>query len=125
MSELIVVCQTCGQKIEAGHLGIDTAALAAYRAAMEEWETNHPDGADLMDLVIGGPELVRWVTHCEECEPNTCGYCIEVAQLRTYKDLIKWTAHLMEKTWLADTDWRILLQDVAAGQDQRVREVAK
>lgn len=124
MSRIQLICQMCWRQVEQGHLGVDTVALTTYREALKEWQDNHPDGADLMDLVMGGPELVKWAIHCEECESNACGYCIASGQLRTYKDLVRWTAHLMEKSWLADTDWRFLLQDVAAGKDRRIREVA-
>lgn len=123
MSQLIAVCQVCWTQIEHGHLGIDTQALTAYRAAVEEWKAANPGDAGTLGSLLDHPEQVSWVTHCERCEPNTCGYCIQVAELRTHRDLIRWTSHLMGKAWLADTDWDELLEKVAAGTDTRLREV--
>lgn len=122
MPSLIAVCQVCSTRIERGHLGIDTTALNAYREAVEEWKAANPGDAGTMASLLEHPEQVPWVTHCERCEPNTCGYCIQVDELETYQDLIRWTSHLMGKSWLADTDWDELLEKVAAGTDTRLRE---
>lgn len=122
MQELIAVCQICATRIKVGHLGIDTAALHTYRDAVEAWKAANPGDAGTMGSLMDYPEQVSWVTHCERCEPNTCGYCIQVAELRTYQDLIKWTSHLMDKSWLASTDWSQLLEQVAAGTDPRLRK---
>lgn len=121
MSQLQLVCQLCWRPIEHGHLGIDTQALHTYRDAVEEWKAANPGDAGTMGSLLDHPEQVPWVTHCDRCEPNTCGYCIQVDELRTYQDLVRWTAHLMEKSWLASTDWSELLEKVAAGTDKRLR----
>lgn len=124
MQELTVVCQTCGKIVEQGHLGVDVGAVAAYRQAVNEWNALNPGGAGTLGSLMEHPEQVAWTAHCEACEPNTCGYCIQADQLRTYKDLARWSAHLMGKTWLDATDWDELLEQVVAGKDKRVREVA-
>lgn len=127
MSRLQLVCQVCWQPIEFGHLGIDTAAVAAYQAA-EAARKARPAGDEPDDALSTTLEPLTWVTHCEGCEdrlPNTCGYCIQVSQLRTYKDLVRWTGHLMGKTWFAATDWNHMLEEVAEGRDRRFREVAR
>lgn len=123
MSRLQLVCQACWQPIEHGHLGIDTQVIAAYQAA-EAARGKVESADDLLDSVTAGPAAPQWVTHCETCEPNTCGYCIEADQLRTYKDLVRWTGHLMGKTWFASSDWNHMLEQITAGQDRRFREVA-
>ena len=123
MSQLIFICQACGTPIENlhGHLGIDVTALAEYRAAAREWDAANPDGSGTMASLLDHPAQVTWTTHHEACEPNTCGYCIQVDQIRDLKSLIKWTAHLMGKAWLADSDWDHLLEKIADGTDSRVR----
>lgn len=123
MSRLQVLCQVCWQPIERGHLGIDTQKVAAFQAA-EAARGKVETADDLLETLKAGPEVPQWMTHCGRCEPNTCGYCIEVSQLRTYKDLVRWTAHLMGKTWFAVTDWDHMLDGIARGQDRRFREVA-
>lgn len=126
MSRLQLVCQVCWQPIEFGHLGIDTAAVAKYQAA-EAARKAQPAG-DEPDDALSALEPLTWVTHCEGCEDglsNTCGYCIQVSQLRTYKDLVRWTGHLMGKTWFAATDWNHMLEKIAEGRDRRFREVSR
>lgn len=122
MSELIAICAACNHPVGAGrgHLGIDMQALRTYREAAEQWNADHPE-ASTMAALLHHPELVSWVVHHETCEPNTCGYCIPVAEISTFKGLIKWTGHLMEKAWLTDTDWNSLLTDAADGTDKRLR----
>jgi hypothetical protein len=125
MSQLIATCQICGTRIESGHLGINTVALGEYREAVEQWNAANPVGAGTLgSLIDDHPEQVPWETHCDQCEPNTCGYCIQVDELRTAQDLLRWTSHLMGKAWLASTDWDELLEKVAAGTDTRLREVS-
>ncbi len=122
MSRLQLICQICWRPIEQGHLGIDTAVIADYQAA-EAARTASPAEGESLEALLADPEPPTWVTHCEGCEPNTCGYCIQVSQLRTYKDLLRWTGHLMGKTWFAASDWNHMLEEVAEGRDRRFREV--
>lgn len=121
MSQLTLICQTCGKP--AGHLGVDVGAVVVYRQAVNEWMAANPGGVGTMDSLMDHPEQVPWTAHCDACEPNTCGYCIQGDELRTYKDLVRWTGHLMGKSWLDATDWDELLEKVAAGTDKRLCEV--
>lgn len=122
MPKLVLICQSCRSPITIGHLGVDIGALAGYRAAVEQWEADNP-GAGPMGALLDLPEQVAWQAHCEKCDPHACGYSIQSAELATYKGLLKWTAHLMGKAWLADTDWDELLEQVVDGTDERLREV--
>lgn len=124
MSQLQLICQTCRRPIEEGHLGIDTQAVATYQAAAAAWEAAHGDAGTLDDLLTH-PEGPEWTAHCAACEPNTCGYCIQAGELTTYKGLVKWTAHLMGKTWFAATDWDHMLESLVHGTDTRIREVSR
>lgn len=122
MRQLTLICQTCGKPIDEGHLGIDTQPVTAYEAAAVAWEAEHGDAGPLAELLTH-PEEPQWAAHCEACEPDTCGYCIQAGELATYKGLIKWTAHLMGKSWFAHTDWDDMLEKLTHGTDRRIREV--
>lgn len=130
MSEpLLWTCDECGKPVTDGDgwVTIDYAELNAYRDATADWEKAHPTPehglrcfslTDLMEL----PDPVRWHVWHRACDPNidSCDYCIDVERIRTAAQILKWTAHLMEKTWLPDTTWRDLLR----GQAERLRKAA-
>lgn len=48
-----------------------------------------------------------WAAHHDNClpDPDDIGYEIDVDQLRTVPYLLRWTLHLAEKTWYADSGW--------------------
>ncbi len=70
-----------------------------------------------MHDLLAFPEEVRWQANHEECDPARDGshYRIPAFKLRTRADLLDWTAHVMEKTWLPSTDWRDLLREARKG----------
>ena len=59
-------------------------------------------GSDLPDI---GP--VRWETYHFDCDPDIDDnlYGVDVARCRTQGHLLSWTAHLMGKRWIRDTNW--------------------
>ncbi|MFD1546945.1 hypothetical protein [Nonomuraea guangzhouensis] len=105
-------------------MGIDTQVIAEYQAAMAGRKAIESAGEFVEDL-LAGPVEPAWTAHCNACESNTCGYTIESGDLRTYKDLVKWTAHLMGKTWFAATGWDHMLESLIQGTDTRIREVSR
>lgn len=122
MSELAAMCGECKTPIGAGegHLGIDVLALAAYRAAAAEWQAANPSGVGTMGSLLDHPEQVPWKLHHFRCEASPCGYGISVEEITSFKSLVKWTAHLMGKGWLGETDWDELLEQVAEGAGDRL-----
>jgi predicted GIY-YIG superfamily endonuclease len=60
-------------------------------------------GAELMEL----PDAARWRVHHADCDPDPDGqdYHFDVARADTHEKLLSWTAHLLEKTWIQDTNW--------------------
>jgi hypothetical protein len=53
-------------------------------------------------------------------------YEIGAERISTWRQLIWWTAHLMEKSWFPLSDWDDLLRELTdGGQPQRIRIVAK
>jgi hypothetical protein len=62
------------------------------------------------------PAHWRAVHESEQCDPryvdsDSVDYCVPVKEVRTWQGLIEWTAQLMERTWLQDTDWDAFLRE--------------
>jgi predicted GIY-YIG superfamily endonuclease len=60
-------------------------------------------GAELLAL----PDAARWAVHHRDCDPvpDSVDYHFDVGRADTYEKLLSWTAHLLEKDWLTDTNW--------------------
>lgn len=57
-------------------------------------------GLSLMDFV----EL-KWVASHNKCSGDDDHYYIPLSEFTCVDDLLTWTAHLMGKSWFADSDW--------------------
>ncbi|ASU83557.1 hypothetical protein CDO52_12845 [Nocardiopsis gilva YIM 90087] len=100
MDQLIAICGICRTQIPAND-GVVSADLADLNGSNE-------DG------------FARWrVTH-RGCHPNldALTYGIELQQISTACQLLVWTAHMSEKTWLPKTDWMELVR--TAGETGRL-----
>ena len=76
-----------------------------------QWDEKHPgDGWSLADYATR-PGPARWKVWHSSCDPNSegDGYSIGIHRIQTPMDVVGWSAHLMEKTWLPDTDWKEVL----------------
>ncbi len=123
---LVWSCDECGKPIAngAGWITIRYSEIGAFRRAEAEWEKRHPDSwapinlGDLFDF----PEPVRWHVWHRRCDPDvgSTDYAIDIERIRTVPQLLEWSSHLMEKTWLPSTTWK----DVLRGQANRLREAA-
>lgn len=117
------VCDVCGLDITAeqdGHVYTRSDDEARFRRETDEHAEKHPEtmgrfsvysGTALMDL----PDPIHWhVAHLEcDPEPDRTDYWIGVGDLGTFRQVTRWTAHLLEKSWLDDTDWRELIGRLA------------
>lgn len=114
-------CVHCGQPINDGtsYLWLDTRACARAEEATQAWKEEHPgpfiNGGD---FIFGLPDLVPWETRHHDCgeDPGLNGYLIDIAELRTDKQLHDWTLHLMQKDWLQHTDWTPLMKRKMRGR---------
>lgn len=130
MVELEFICDLCGWPVDNGHgsLYVSFAELREHRHAMAEWKKASGPGLALsVAEILQLPGPVPWRIHHDSCRPagNGDGYHIDVDHVRTWRALIKWTAHLMEKRWLPDTNWRVLLGNAADARDRRIVELTK
>lgn len=112
--ELRWVCDGCRQEALFGYIEVDHNEIGRFQHAKAKWEQAHP-GMVSIDELIEYPDPARWRVWHPDCDPNPEGgstYSIEVRRLRTFADLVDWTAHLMEKNWLVYTNWDDLLRSL-------------
>ena len=132
MSDLTLICETCLFPIARGKgsVYVRTGDLRDYREAMHEWREAHPDGSavDLIELVDDFPEDIHWRTGHDACRDDHDEGCYEIDDelIASWGALAHWTAHLMSKNWLGDSDWDELLREVAGEvPPRRIRVAAR
>lgn len=123
-ADLVLICHLCRESIEGdtGALRVTFAELAEHRQREAEWKASHAgELVDLTDMLLA-PEDVHWRAYHDRCDPDfeQSSYQIDAMKLRTWRDLARWTAHLMGKNWFPFTDWDDLLRE-AAGEWRAVR----
>lgn len=116
MPDLQAICDGCLTVIAdgEGHVWTDRhiAEKTSRKARGEDtsWMDDEPL-ADAADLLVVGEQGVAWhVTHtgCAPAMPSWA-YAIPVERITTWPAFLHWTAHLMDKGWLAATDWAELI----------------
>ncbi|MER6319275.1 hypothetical protein ABT237_36805 [Streptomyces sp. NPDC001581] len=123
-AELDLICDGCRRPIadDDGYLWVDTAEVRRTEEAVRAWEEERTDAVDGSlsfsgDDIFGYPGKVRWRAHHALCDPapGEGAYDIPAAKIRSWEQLLDWTAHLMEKSWLLHTDWDDFLRGVHRG----------
>lgn len=124
--ELDFICDTCGLPVEDGDgaLYVRFADIREHQRASKEWEsTRSADGLMDMPTLLMMPRSIPWLIHHDACaSADTDVYDISVEQVRTWRRLLAWTAHLMDKTWLPSTNWPAVIGDAAEGRSSRIAE---
>ncbi|MET9513448.1 hypothetical protein ABZX62_34240 [Streptomyces flavidovirens] len=130
--DLALICDGCSKPItdDAGYLWVDNREVSRTEHAFRKWEAEHTDAIDGSLSFTGGaifdiPEKVRWQVHHATCDPapDASSYDIPATKIRSWAELLEWTAHLMEKSWLTHTDWQDILRGVHTS-DRRLVTVA-
>lgn len=116
--QIVWLCNVCGDPIEngQGYLEVDLRAVFRVEAWWREHRQNNPQGKPVdIDALLSGPEPVRWLAHHADCDsdPDYSGYWFDIHRARTHAQLLNWTAHLMEKSWLEYTNWSDLIRRLA------------
>lgn len=126
--ELVAVCDVCRRPVEAGRgfLRVTFAAMEAYRAQAAEWKRTHGDVSTVGE-VLSYPEEARWSPFHTGCDPakGLSAYQIDAGELETWRGLTRWTALLMAKQWLPETDWGHLLEETVSGEGGRLVAAAR
>lgn len=123
---LVWPCDICSAPIDDndGYLTMSYAELHNYRAAVKAHDDRmaaaHPEWENGWRIYSLGelydwPPRVAWQAFHGACDPDpeSSDYWIGVERLRTPRALIGWCAHLGEKKWLVDTNWRQILHRFA------------
>lgn len=112
-SRFIWNCCECDQDIASDgyvQLGCTGPELAEIERAYREYEERRRarnswvvDIADLFRL----PKRAPWQAVHKDCDllGDKSPYWIEAGHMQTYRELLIWTCHLSEKSWLGSTDW--------------------
>ncbi|GAA1429321.1 hypothetical protein GCM10009601_44330 [Streptomyces thermospinosisporus] len=128
--ELISICDACKQAIADGEGGLWVDMSEVEQASINEraWEQleaeQHESGVRTFsgESIQSYPDPARWRVHHYSCDPSPSAnsYAIEVHRCRSWADLVWWTAHLMGKSWLGQTDWDELLQQASESAGNRI-----
>jgi hypothetical protein len=107
---LTLPCDICGQPVTGidGYICVDKNAAHRCRAAIQEWKTRNPGPVISGTALLTYPDAAVWQIYHRACDPQRDSdndYWFYVGRADTALDLLGWTAHLLGKTWLKDTDW--------------------
>jgi hypothetical protein len=117
------LCHTCKKPVAngKGYVHVHDNACSEVRQARRAWKKDLREKqkkselgsweAISLDDLMKLPDRVPWEVHHRKCDPNPGrpGYWIGVERIRTYAQMLNWTAHLMSRNWLKDTNWRELI----------------
>lgn len=127
-TDLVWPCSECGAPIadSEGYITVSVkaaderhAAAAVERADISVTGPTDADGSmratTLADLLAVPHEVPWWALH-DNCgpDPDDLEYWIAIERVRTVLALVRWTAHLYDKRWFADTTWMDILQRVGS-----------
>lgn len=105
-----IICESCHQPIgAAGAVYVDFDEVEANEAYQQSRAVVRATGSvanrarrpsQLMDEAPA-----PWHRRCNACYSDGRHYLIEGRRIRTFRDVVAWSAHLAEKEWFACTDW--------------------
>lgn len=125
---LVLLCDVCREPLGGAgdYLRVSVNEAVQRGAELNEWDERHrtPGGGISFDLSKpedAPPPDVRWAVYHGGCDPdpdNEEGYWFGAERCTNFAELLYWTAHLMEKRWVRNTDWdhrlRRILHDSGA-----------
>lgn len=118
MSTIVWPCRVCGDPIADGtgylHVPADELHAADERRRRIE-EAKQGDPFWTVEELREREATAPWLAHHRDCDPNPGAgdYWIPVERVRTARDVLARTAHLLGKEWLPATDWPRILRHAA------------
>lgn len=111
-------CDHCGGAIsdDAGAIGVSEPDLRRHETELDAWQAKRATFGLVTPgaLLITYPEPARWLAYHfdDECVFDEVGSCYEipVERIRTPAEALGWTAHLMGKRWLSQTNWESIIR---------------
>ena len=112
-------CEVCGKPIKDGQGYIDCVPDEPLPENLGSRMKVGEDGK-LVEVPFSPRERERrrWAPLHQRCDPRFdlfSFYWIDVERCRYYWQLLDWSAHLMEKSWLEQTDWNEFLRKAVRG----------
>lgn len=109
-SDFEFVCDFCKKAIDVNDEGgiiyvSENAVIEAERITreIEKMEKKGPVPANKIDIVSS---TAYWRTSHYTCgQDEYLEYQIDISRIKTAKQVIEWTSHLMEKNWITLTNW--------------------
>ncbi len=117
---LTMHCDVCDEPVvgELGYITIDIEAVKEREREAVQRKIQNRRGVVYPQIIHAAerrrPRLAPWRIYHRGCDPNpdANSYEFDVYRCCTERDLLGWTAHLLEKEWLKHTDWRIFIHGV-------------
>lgn len=113
-----LVCGACAEQIEgdSGWLVVDLDDVIERERVWRAFSAANP-GAHSVSQLLALPCRIEWKAWHRHCDPDigSNAYYIDSGSLTTWRQVANWTAHLMEKSWLPNTNWDDVLRGLASG----------
>lgn len=110
------ICDVCKSPIDDALGGVWITYHHIRKASTPSPQAGVMTVSEIMALLEDGP---TWrITH-DRCAPRDTlddSYWLPVESLRTPATLLNWTAHLLGKTWLPNTDWDDVIRRALEGR---------
>jgi len=109
-------CEVCDKPVSRGKAGALSVCATQVKRREEEvrqWEKANEHEVEGVTVTYGSlgtyPYRVPWVWAHRDCKDGEkgcdCGYWFSGDRFDTTAKALGWTLHLMEKRWLASTEW--------------------
>lgn len=130
-------CEICGETIDDGdgYIELPRSERRRYTEQLKDWESDNPQPdveptlcEQLRNIqtdwnrFVSMPAKAHWWAIHRTCDPNinSGGDWFDVATIRTHFDVLDWTAHLMSKNWINDTDWHRLIKRITKAKSNKI-----
>lgn len=110
-------CRVCSQPIldSMGYLELSMEEMRTYQREVKAFHKKHSGFMTLGEL-MEHPDQVEWKAMHSKCDPEPdvdSWYWISLDRISDVWQMLSWTSHLMGKSWIGDTNWHVLLKEVA------------
>jgi predicted GIY-YIG superfamily endonuclease len=126
-AQLMWNCDVCETPIEdgEGYLTVSYTEIFDHKHWMDAFNKKQQRGLAELDqegfvvfqlsALNDCPPRAPWRRLHQRCDPNieSTDYWFSIERIRTYPQVLEWTAHLMGKNWLLATNWSSLLRSIA------------
>lgn len=115
-------CDKCGRLISDGRGAVWITYGDIRRASDAVARDTQQSSVSVAEIVADMTHGPSWrVTHdvCEQVDPDVDGcYDIAIGEIRDHHAFLRWTRHLMAKTWFSESNWEgVIARALNEGRD--------